>query len=130
MYFKYSGLNIYYEKKGTGTPIIFLHGWGCTGDIFTNITKDLYNNYEVYLIDLPAFGKSINDSVIFSINDYSNFLYSFIGELKIDNPIFFTVLGRIAFFSFIKIVAKAKSRTINKNAPKGWLCTGIVRQKR
>lgn len=87
MYFKYSGLNIYYEKKGTGSPIIFLHGWGCTGDIFTNITKDLYNNYEVYLIDLPTFGKSINDSVIFSINDYSNFLYSFIGELKIDNPI-------------------------------------------
>ena len=43
MYFKYSGLNIYYEKKGTGTPIIFLHGWGCTGDIFTNITKDLIN---------------------------------------------------------------------------------------
>ena len=87
LYFEYSGLQIYYEKKGEGIPIIFLHGWGCNKEIFSQIITNLTNKYEVYLIDLPSFGKSINTTIDFTIKELAHMLLSFIEYYNIDYPI-------------------------------------------
>lgn len=49
---------MYYEVRGEGKPIVFLHGWGCDHSIFLPIVSRLPNYYSNYLIDLNGFGKS------------------------------------------------------------------------
>lgn len=94
MYYK----NIYYLKRGNGIKnIIFLHGWGGDSNQFLTFTNLFLSNYTVYLIDLPAFGKSKIDTVL-SLEDYSNIISDFVKGIGIDNPIIIghSFGGRIA----------------------------------
>lgn len=88
MTFKYQNLNIYYEEyKGGKKEIIFLHGWGNSSNTFINQVNFLKNQYHLYLIDLPGFGKSNEQLKIYSLDDYVNLIKDFIKEKEIDNPI-------------------------------------------
>lgn len=49
---------IHVNIVGKGPPIILLHGWGWSGDIWQGIIPDLADNYQLFLVDLPGFGKS------------------------------------------------------------------------
>ncbi len=94
MYYK----DIYYLKRGNGTKnIIFLHGWGWDSSQFLAYTNLFLANYNVYLIDLPGFGKSDKD-VVLSLNDYSICVDDFIKNNNIDNPLIIahSFGGRIA----------------------------------
>lgn len=46
------------KRLGIGKPLILLHGWGWHSGIWQPLLPFLSNQYEVYLIDLPGFGKS------------------------------------------------------------------------
>lgn len=86
--FKYQNLNIYYEEyKGGKKEIIFLHGWGNSSKTFINQVNFLKNQYHLYLIDLPGFGKSNEQLKIYSLDDYVNLIKDFIKEKEINNPI-------------------------------------------
>lgn len=88
MTFKYQNLNIYYEEyKGGKKEIIFLHGWGNSSKTFINQVNFLKNQYHLYLIDLPGFGKSNEQLKIYSLDDYVNLIKDFIKEKEINNPI-------------------------------------------
>lgn len=87
MFYKKDGIKIYYEIKGTGTPIILLHGWGTSLDTFMHITDELMTSHKIYLIDLPSFGHSKEPSLPLSIPELAEILESFINDLKIVNPI-------------------------------------------
>lgn len=86
MNIKINGLNINYEVSGEGSPVILLHGWLCSLDTMKPI-ENVLQNFEVYNIDLPGFGKSDMPQKPFNTNDFGDFLKGFIKELKIENPI-------------------------------------------
>ena len=86
MNIKINGLNINYEVSGEGTPVILLHGWLCSLETMKPIANVL-ENFKVYNVDLPGFGKSDMPKEFFCTNDFGNFLDGFIKELKIENPI-------------------------------------------
>ena len=86
MNIKINGLNINYEVSGEGTPVILLHGWLCSLDTMKPIAKAL-QNFKVYNVDLPGFGKSDMPGKPFNTNDFGDFLDGFIKELKIEDPI-------------------------------------------
>lgn len=86
MNIKINGLNINYEVSGKGEPIILLHGWLCSLDTMKPIA-DVLQNFKVYNIDLPGFGKSDMPEKPFNTDDFGDFLDGFIKELKIENPI-------------------------------------------
>jgi len=50
-------VNSCYKKSGEGKPIVFLHGWGCDGDIFASVTERLKNVLSI-TVDFAGFGKS------------------------------------------------------------------------
>lgn len=81
-----NGLNINYEVSGEGAPVILLHGWLCSLETMKPIANVL-QNFKVYNVDLPGFGKSDMPEKSFNTNDFGNFLDGFIKELKIENPI-------------------------------------------
>lgn len=87
MFYTYKNLKIYYEIMGKGKPIIFLHGWGSSSDVFKFISLSLCKKYCVYLIDFPGFGKSIEPDYLIDVAELTNIVRSFIDCLSITNPI-------------------------------------------
>lgn len=51
-----NSLNI--EITGEGPPLILLHGWGWHSGVFRPLVAELAEKYQLFLIDLPGFGKS------------------------------------------------------------------------
>ncbi|MFZ1809211.1 MAG: alpha/beta hydrolase [Cyclobacteriaceae bacterium] len=49
---------INYKIKGEGLPVIFIHGFCETGEIWDSFITGLSNNYQVITLDLPGFGSS------------------------------------------------------------------------
>lgn len=103
----YKNKYVYFEKTGSGNPIILLHGWGVDISIFDSITNMLKTKYTVYAIDLPGFGKSDEPAIPYNLDDYVELLYQFIVDLDIHNPILLghSFGGRIAikFASLYKV---------------------------
>ena len=65
--------------------IVFLHGWGSNKEImkqgFINELKD----YKHIYIDMPGFGKSLNENYILTTNDYAIIIKEFLNNINI-NP--------------------------------------------
>ena len=49
---------IYYEKCGTGKPIILVHGNKEDHTIFTKLMNSLKNHFTIYAVDNRGHGKS------------------------------------------------------------------------
>jgi pimeloyl-ACP methyl ester carboxylesterase len=47
-----------YERRGSGPPVVFLHGWCLTGRLWTYQEAALLNRFDVVVPDLPGFGRS------------------------------------------------------------------------
>ncbi len=58
MYAEVSGIKLYYEVKGTGRPLVLLHGNGEDHTIFNEAEDVLSSCYTCYLIDSRDHGKS------------------------------------------------------------------------
>ena len=88
MYFKFNKMNIYYEKHGNNNQIILiLPGWGNTRETFSNIINYFKENYTIYILDYPGFGKSTPLEQELNIYDYAFIISSFIKQNNINNPI-------------------------------------------
>jgi len=84
---KINNLNINYEMSGEGKPVILLHGWLCSLETMKPIENVLKEQFKVYNVDLPGFGKSNLMEKPYNTNDFGNFLNAFIKKLNIENPI-------------------------------------------
>lgn len=79
-------IKLYYEKTGTGKPIILLHGNGEDHKIFNKTVQILKNHYTVYAIDSRDHGKSgkVNE---LHYEDMADDVYDFITLLNLEKPI-------------------------------------------
>ena len=50
-----SDIDIKVEKTGEGKPIIFLPGFTCPGDVWSDIVQPLTDQYECHLVSYPGF---------------------------------------------------------------------------
>lgn len=76
---------MYFQKSGNGSPILFLHGWGCDGSIFDSVVKYLPKNSN-YVIDFVGFGKSENPPESgWSVFDYAKDVVQFLDEQNLQN---------------------------------------------
>ena len=88
MFVEINGQNVFYErKKGKGTPVLLLHGWGCGAsamrrifDCFAALGRD------VTAIDFPGFGKSFTPPETFTVFDYADYTQSVIEKLELKKP--------------------------------------------
>ena len=58
MFFDNAGVKLYYEKSGSGAPLLLLHGWGGRADSFLPVTRDFSQARTVYAVDFPGHGNS------------------------------------------------------------------------
>lgn len=86
--FTQSKPKIYYEKIGTGKPLILLHGNKEDHTIFNKLISALKNTFTIYALDSRGHGKS--DSVdTFHYSDMADDVFRLIDELKLDKPCFY-----------------------------------------
>ena len=71
-YFEWRFGNIYYTKKGTGSPILLIHDTlpGASGYEWSQIEDELAIDHTVYTVDLLGCGRSDKSSIT-----YTNFVY-------------------------------------------------------
>lgn len=74
------GVKTHYQKIGQGTPLVLLHGWGCTWEIWAPVIPQLSESFQLIIPDLPGFGKSEHASEGWSSKNYASWLNEFIKE--------------------------------------------------
>ncbi len=76
---------MYFQKIGSGKPIVFLHGWGCDGSIFRAVAEKLPNN-KCFLVDFNGFGKSpAPPAEGWGVEDYAMVLSVFFRQHNLKN---------------------------------------------
>lgn len=88
MFIEVNNIKLYYEKAGSGYPIILLHGNGENHHIFNTTVNILKEYFTVYAIDTRGHGESSNVSEL-HYNEMAEDIYSFIHKLKLDKPILY-----------------------------------------
>ncbi|MBR1671099.1 MAG: alpha/beta hydrolase [Butyrivibrio sp.] len=79
-----NGLNINHIDEGTGQLLVLLHGWGSNIDLFAGVVNFAKAKYHVVAMDMPGFGKSDEPKEAMNVDDYVNFVISFIEKLYPD----------------------------------------------
>ena len=74
-------VELYYEKIGEGTPIVFLHGFGASIYSWRHLTAPFSKHNSLYLIDLLGFGSSPKPlDGDYSLYNQAALVYDFIME--------------------------------------------------
>lgn len=84
-YLKVKDIKLHYFTYGRGEPLIFFHGHRADGLRFKKITDILAKRYQVFIPDLPGFGKSEELKISHSLENFFPYLEEFIKKLKINN---------------------------------------------
>ena len=89
MVYSFSDAKIQYDflQRGAERTVVFLHGWGRTGEDFRQIA-DAFESYNVLLLDFPPFGESSFKMPFPSIFTYVNMLISLCEHLGISSADF------------------------------------------
>lgn len=90
MYLTINNQKVYFQKVGKGKNLILLHGWGLDSSTFWPTVDLLKDNFTLWLIDLPGFGRSDIPKEAFDTKNYAKIIADFIRKNKISKP---TVLG-------------------------------------
>lgn len=83
-----NGIKVFYEKLGSGTPLIMSHCNSMDHKIFRRSAKLLAEKYTVYLPDTRGHGKSEKVKTL-HYEDMAQDIYCFIKELGLEKPVFY-----------------------------------------
>jgi pimeloyl-ACP methyl ester carboxylesterase len=81
-----NGLNISFEKKGTGEPLVLLHGGLSDSRIWGWQVDELSEYFTVLAWDAPGCGRSDDPPEDFELSDYADCLAGLLRELGLVKP--------------------------------------------
>lgn len=84
MKLNYKSTELFYTTKGTGNPLVFLHGFLESTKIWEPFTEKLSAKRQVICIDLPGHGKSGNISDIHTMELMADAVQAVLQHLKIE----------------------------------------------
>ena len=94
--FNFEGYEVSYQVKGTGIPLLLVHGFAEDKEVWNNQLDVIKEFAQVIVVDLPGSGNSIKVDTVFSDTDnaklstidfYVKMLFHLIQELKLTNII-------------------------------------------
>lgn len=88
MYIDVNSIRIYYEKCGSGKPLILTHCNSMSHSIFHPAIRILSKHFTVYAVDSRDHGRSTKVKTI-HYEDMVQDMYEFITKLNIEKPIFY-----------------------------------------
>lgn len=81
---------MFYTVEGEGSPVVLMHGWGCTHDTVKSIENACLPEHKVFNVDFPGFGRSEEPRpsiVPWGVEEYTQMIEQLMEEEKIENPI-------------------------------------------
>lgn len=120
--------NLYYEKYGTGEPLILLHGNGETHEIFDKAIPLLAKHFTVYALDSRGHGKS-EDVLEYHYADFAEDVRCFIEVLKLKRPILYGfsdggIIGLLLAVQYPVLLSQiiiSGANTVPEGIRTGWL---------
>lgn len=79
-------MQIYFQKVGRGEDLILLHGWGMNVSTWWPVVDLLKEDFTLWLLDLPGFGRSDPPKKAYDTKDYADIIAEFIKNNKIKKP--------------------------------------------
>src|SRR5437773_2527403 len=79
-----NGMEMYYETRGKGEPLVLLHGGGGIGANWDLIFRALPKGYRLIVPDLRGHGRSTNPSLVFSFQQAALDVYAMLDLLGIE----------------------------------------------
>jgi pimeloyl-ACP methyl ester carboxylesterase len=85
-----NGIQMYYQERGTGTPLVLLHGFGGCGQNWQPFVGQLSEHFRLIIVDLRGHGHSTNPTKIFTHRQSARDVFSLLDSLGIDR---FSAMG-------------------------------------
>ena len=102
---------IYVDDIGLGFPLVLVHGYLGSSEMWKFQKKYLSKNFRVIAPALPGFGESYNEQSLNSINSMANFIIDQIDKKKINK---FNLMGHSMGGMIVQEIAKISGDRINK----------------
>lgn len=87
MYINIDGLNIEYTEQGSGIPVLLLHGWNSSFDVYKGIMSALSDRCRLVAVNFPGCGNSDTMENPWKLEDYCDFVLKFMKAVNLENPI-------------------------------------------
>ena len=103
-----NGVHLYYERHGTGRPMILLHGGLGSGEMFAPILPLLADHHEVILPDLQGHGRTADIDRPIDHRLMADDMADLIDQLSLDRPdiVGYSLGGGVAFFTALQYPEK------------------------
>ncbi len=86
-YFNVNGARLFYQVQGAGVPLLLIHGFPLSGELYRGQLAELSNELKVITPDLRGFGKSTTPDANGSIVTYAHDILALMDHLKIERAI-------------------------------------------
>lgn len=80
-------IELFYREKGSGEPLILLHGNGEDGSYFVHQIEHFQAEYRVLALDTRGHGQSPRGSAPFTLRQFARDLYDFLREHEIPSAV-------------------------------------------
>ena len=79
--------NIYYRTMGSGAPVVLLHGFCESNQIWGVFANLLAQRCQLIIPDLPGFGSSELPATPFSIDAIGEIIWQWLDSIQVKNPV-------------------------------------------
>lgn len=87
MFIEIKGLKTEYTECGEGIPVLLLHGWGSSFDVYKGIIASLKDRCRLVAVNFPGCGQSETMKEPWCLEDYCDFCLEFMEKLNLKDPI-------------------------------------------
>src|SRR4051812_19680312 len=103
-----NGINLYYERHGSGRPIILLHGGLGSGEMFAPIIGQLAEHHEVITPDLQGHGRTADIERPIDHRLMADDIAALIDHLGLEKPdlVGYSLGGGVALFTAVEYPEK------------------------
>jgi pimeloyl-ACP methyl ester carboxylesterase len=109
-YAEVNGINLYFETRGTGRPMILLHGGLGSGEMFGPTLPVLAEQHQVIAVDLQGHGRTADIDRPIDIRLMADDIAALIDHLRLDKPdvVGYSLGGGVALFTAVKYPDKVR----------------------
>lgn len=87
-YFKTpDGVNLYYEDQGQGVPLILVHGWNCSAQVWRKNSPELAKQFRVVTMDMRGHGNSVKTMAGQQVAQYARDVRALIEHLDLKDAV-------------------------------------------
>ncbi len=87
MFITVKGLKIEYLDEGSGRPVLLMHGWGSSFDVYKGVMAQNRDRCRMVALNFPGCGGSETMPTPWKLDDYCDLILEFIKAVGLESPI-------------------------------------------